>query len=286
MSNSRFELVNKGLKKLDTKLLYISTSKYSPSENDWNSMLHLHNFAELFYVSKGCGKFLLENDKFIVKENDLVIVNPKTLHTETSHNNQDFEYFVLGIDGLSFLFDQDYNDTYIKNYTVNNFSQFKGELTQLLLTLNEEISRQKFGYEIVCQNTLEILLVKIARYSKYNFSIVPSNVSSKECTTIKQYIDTHFKENLTLESLSNLVHMNKYYIAHEFAKSFGISPINYLIEKRIQESKYLLSSTNFSLSQISEITGFSSPSYFSQTFKRVTKQSPKEYRDANYKNTK
>ncbi len=279
MSNNRFELDNKNLRKIDTRLLYISTSQYSQYENDWHSMLHLHNFAELFYVSKGVGQFLLENDKFTVQENDLVIVNPKTLHTETALNNANFEYIVLGIEGLSFLFEQSESDTYIKNCTVNNFSEHKKELEVLFNTLKDEISRQSFGYEIICQNTLEILLVKIARYAKYDFSIVPSNKSSKECSTIKQYIDIHFKENLTLDFLANLVHMNKFYMVHEFTKSFGMSPINYLIDKRIQESKYLLTNTNLSLSQISEITGFSSPSYFSQAFKRVTKTSPKEYRD-------
>lgn len=278
MSNNRFDMDNKNLPKMNTRLLYISTSTYSQHENDWHSMLHLHNFAELFYVVKGVGQFLLENDKFTVKENDLIIVNPKTLHTEAALDNSNFEYIVLGIDGLSFLFEQDDLDTYIKNCSLNNFSEHRKELETLFNNLKNEISKQSFGYEIVCQNILEIILVKIARYSKYDFSMVPSNGGSRECTTIKQYIDFHFKENLSLDFLANLVHMNKFYMVHEFTKNFGMSPINYLIDRRIQESKYLLLNTNLSLSQISEITGFSSPSYFSQTFKRVTKQSPKEFR--------
>ena len=40
--------------------------------------------------------------------------------------------------------------------------------------------------------------------------------------------------------LSELVHVNKYYMVHSFTKEYGISPINYLISRRIEESKYLL----------------------------------------------
>ncbi len=58
--------------------------------------------------------------------------------------------------------------------------------------------------------------------------------------------------------------MNKYYLVHSFSKEYGVSPINYLIGRRIEESRYLLADTNHSLSQISHMLGFSSPSYFSR----------------------
>lgn len=53
--------------------------------------------------------------------------------------------------------------------------------------------------------------------------------------------------------------MNKYYLVHSFSKEYGVSPINYLIGRRIEESRYLLADTNHSLSQISHMLGFSSP---------------------------
>ena len=55
----------------------------------------------------------------------------------------------------------------------------------------------------------------------------------------------------------------------------------YLLNRRITESKALLTSTDFSLTQISEQMGFSSPAYFSQSFRRFTGQSPLEYRRKN-----
>ena len=63
-----------------------------------------------------------------------------------------------------------------------------------------------------------------------------------------------------------------------FRREFNISPISYLISRRIQESRFLLCETDHTLSQIAQILGFSSLSYFSQSFRRLEGVSPMEYR--------
>ena len=72
--------------------------------------------------------------------------------------------------------------------------------------------------------------------------------------------------------------MNKYYLVHSFKEYKGISPINYLIDKRILEAKHLLETTNHPIAKIADMTGFSSQSYFSQVFKRETQMTPNEFR--------
>ena len=67
-------------------------------------------------------------------------------------------------------------------------------------------------------------------------------------------------------------------MVHSFTKQIGVSPINYVINKRISEAKNLLKTTNYSIRDISSIVGFSTSSYFSQMFKKVTGLSPKEYK--------
>ena len=95
---------------------------------------------------------------------------------------------------------------------------------------------------------------------------------------MKQYIDLHYQENITLDELSRLTYVNKYYLVHAFKKYIGLSPINYLISKRVEEAKVLLETTNYSVSQISDIVGFSSQSYFSQVFKKTMGTTPFEIR--------
>ena len=67
-------------------------------------------------------------------------------------------------------------------------------------------------------------------------------------------------------------------MVRSFTQEYGVSPINYLISRRIRESRYLLSKTDHSLSQISHMLGFSSPSYFSQCFRKAEGMTPNEYR--------
>ena len=83
-----------------------------------------------------------------------------------------------------------------------------------------------------------------------------------------------------LEQLSEEAHINKYYLSHAFKREYGISPINYLISRRINESKYLLTETDLSMSQIAQLLGFSSLSYFSQSFRKTQGVSPMEFRQS------
>ncbi len=78
--------------------------------------------------------------------------------------------------------------------------------------------------------------------------------------------------------------MNKFHLVHTFTKQIGVSPINYVINKRIQEAKNLLATTSYSIRDIASIVGFANSSYFSQMFKRVAGTSPKSYRLETSKN--
>lgn len=95
---------------------------------------------------------------------------------------------------------------------------------------------------------------------------------------MEQYINDHYAQDITLETLSSLVHINKYYLVHAFKSYKGISPINYLLQKRVEEARHLLDTTNYPVTKIAQIAGFSSQSYFSQAFKRMTGISPNAYR--------
>ena len=85
-------------------------------------------------------------------------------------------------------------------------------------------------------------------------------------------------EEFTLEKLSKQVNINKYYLVHMFKKDFGVTPIEYLINKRIEQSKYYLKKTALSISHIAMIVGYKDQYYFSTIFKRRVGMSPSEYR--------
>jgi AraC-like DNA-binding protein/mannose-6-phosphate isomerase-like protein (cupin superfamily) len=262
------------------RLLYVSTSKY---EGDWQSLLHSHPFSELFYVVNGQGTFIAEDTEFPVKKNDMVIINPHVRHTEKSLPGAPLDYIVLGIEGLSFAFEKivaarSGESAQAPSGTVSKYNVSKTNVCTCLNLMLEEVSRQEEDYETVCQNLLEVLLISMLRSG--SLSVVPDNsrLLNRECTQIKNYLDANYSETITLDSLAALTHMNKYYLAHTFTKYVGLSPINYLLQKRIQEGKSLLESTSYSIAQISDLLGFSSQSYFSQAFRKATGMTPMQYR--------
>ena len=61
---------------------------------------------------------------------------------------------------------------------------------------------------------------------------------------------------MSLDDLARETHINKFYLAHAFKEEYGVSPINYMLSRRIQESRYLLRETNMSISQIARVLGF------------------------------
>ena len=100
MSTQRFQIDQVDFNKARPKLLYITESKF---DHEWNSTLHTHLYTEMFYVTKGYGLLSLDNKNYPVKEDDLVIVNPLVSHTERGIENVNFEYIVMGIEGVTFF---------------------------------------------------------------------------------------------------------------------------------------------------------------------------------------
>ena len=274
MSTNRYELVSEISynARSAAQLLYISTAKYG---GDWLSVPHTHTCAELFYVVGGEGSFLIGTETFSVTKGDLVVVNPLVDHTETSFRSQPLEYIVLGVDGLE-LSSGELED---RPYYITHFHQSSGQIQGYLQDMLQEIADKAPGYETICQNLLDILIIRLMRSSNYSAYMVPTaNHGNKDAATVRRYLNSHFKEPITLDMLANLVHISKYHMAHNFTKAYGISPINYLLSLRLRESCILLESTNLSMSHIAQTVGFSSPCYFSQIFKKSMGVSPSEYR--------
>lgn len=251
------------------RLSYISKTQYS---QEWNSNLHTHSCAEIFFITEGHGRFRTQHEEFPVAIHDLVVVNAHVLHTELSQMDSPLEYIVLGVEGLEAMGGA-------KGYAMLHLHGGWRELMGCLELMLQEASEARSGYEGVCRSLLEVVLIRLGRQEALSLEPEPSESrTSRECGLVRRYIDNHFKENLSLDQLARLAHVNKYYLSHAFRREFGTSPIAYLISRRVEESRFLLRETDHSLSLIAQMLGFSSPSYFSQCFRRVEGVSPMEYR--------
>ncbi len=256
---------------LRARLLYVTAAKY---EGDWHSIAHAHAFSELFFILGGQGQFLANGQLHQVEADDLVIINPQVEHTELSLEAKPLEYIVLGIEGLQFAGKSGASDS----FAAIRIARASPKIRQYMTLLLEEVQQDHPGHDLVCQNLLNIILVLILSHKQVEISICASRNISSECAAVKHFIDANFRDQLTLEDLAQAAHQNKYYVAHAFKETFGIAPIRYLTERRVDESKCLLRDTDYPVGQISSMAGFSSLSVFSQTFKRLAGLSPNEYR--------
>lgn len=258
-------------KKETPQLRYITTAEYS---TEWNSAMHTHSCTEVFFIISGHGEFRIQDKVFPTAVNDVVVVNANVPHTEDSQTDNPLAYVVVGVEQLEVVAD-------IGGCTMIHLREQQAQISTCLEMLLREAQEQQPGWEEVCQDLLEVIIQKLVRRKDFSISDdhhTGSNKANRECELVRRYIDNHFKENLRLDELAALAHINKYYLSHAFQKEFGTSPISYLISRRIQESRYLLTDTDHTLSQIAHILGFSSLSYFSQSFRRLEGMSPMEYR--------
>mgnify|MGYP001110775926 CR=1 FL=1 len=253
-----------------SRLLYISQDQYSPT---WNSSLHTHGCAELFFITDGHGRFRTQDSEFPVSIRDLIIINTNIPHTELSQWDSPLEYIVLGVENLETM------AAGAEGYTMLHLHHGWDELMSCLHLILREAHNAQPGYEEACRSLLRVVLIQLERLGEAALSAeAEGRRASRECDQVRRYIDNHFKEDLKLDQLAELAHLNKFYLAHAFRQEFGTSPINYLISRRIAESRFLLRETDHNLSLIAQIVGFSSPSYFSQCFSRVEGVTPMEYR--------
>lgn len=272
-TNYTFNLLTESLPRQKMILRSVASAKYG---GDWYSIPHAHTYTELFYIVGGDGQFQINDMIFPVQPNQLVVVNPNILHTEVSYEDHPLEYIVLGIEGLELTTPGDEDS----RHCIYSFPEQNAVLNSMRSIL-QEMQDRKQEYETICLAYMDIITVQLMRNASVSVSQTQARFpANRQCAAVRHYIDQHYKENINLDMLAERVNINKYYMSHAFKREYGVSPINYLIFCRIREGKRLLSETDLSLSQIATVLGFSSSSYFSQSFRNSEGMSPSEYRRA------
>lgn len=93
-----------------------------------------------------------------------------------------------------------------------------------------------------------------------------------------KFMDENFSRDITLEELAALCGVSLQHFCRVFRQQCGMRPMEYLALRRVAEAKRLLSTTELSVSEISAMTGYSTPTYFGTVFRRCEGLSPSEWR--------
>lgn len=101
---------------------------------------------------------------------------------------------------------------------------------------------------------------------------------SDKLKNILHYLDEHYTENISLDSLAEQFYISKYYLSREFKKEFGTTIIQYILAKKITNAKELLRYSNSSIEEIAGICGIDDASYFNKVFRKMEGCTASEYR--------
>jgi two-component system response regulator YesN len=104
------------------------------------------------------------------------------------------------------------------------------------------------------------------------------NAISSTLKSIHQYIDEHYQEVFTIDTLSEIFNYSPNYIRYIFKKNSGCTVLEYTTNVRMQQAAKLLNETHMKIRAISEAVGYVNPSYFSTQFIRKFGISPQQYR--------
>ena len=102
---------------------------------------------------------------------------------------------------------------------------------------------------------------------------------SKPILFCLNYIDSHFNEKITLESIAEQINLSPCYLATLFKKETGETLTEYINKKRISHAKHLLRNTNLQIQTIAQHCGILDLHYFCRMFKKYTDKTPTQYRE-------
>ena len=97
----------------------------------------------------------------------------------------------------------------------------------------------------------------------------------------RDLVDSRYDEPLDLEALARTAHVSPRHFSRSFRETFGETPHQYLLTRRIERARYLLRTTDMQVAEVCLAVGFNSVGSFTTTFRRHVGASPTEYRREN-----
>ena len=235
----------------------------------------MHNISKRFpydyyvfeYVISGVGYIETPEEKYTVKAGDFYFLNRLRYHIYYADPNDPYEKIFVVLKGsfVDFLV-----SSHLSNDSVYiNKCNLKGLMMHIINLLDRD---GPINYNKLAMSILEIF--QQAFPSPYHIKPTTSRVPEM----IKNYIDAHITEKITLDDISANLYMSKAHIERVFKKEYGQTPLAYCQSQKIAQVASMLVTTDYSLSRIAQLLGFSDVKYMSKSFKKAKGKTPTEYR--------
>jgi len=153
---------------------------------------------------------------------------------------------------------------------------------QIALTLIDEYNnenREGNFYADSLINTLTLHLLKNYSNAKLITENTNGGISGYKSRRVKEFIDANLESDLSLADLAAIADLSQFHFARAFRKSNGLTPQQYVTERRIERAKQLLEKEDLPLVEVGLQTGFKNQSHFTTLFRKYTKFTPKSWRE-------
>lgn len=238
--------------------------------------MHMHkDIVEVLLVYEGSGMYIIEGNKYTAKKGDLIFFNSNVLHDEFGGLGTDLETYTIGFSHLH-LKHLPKNQLLPNNYyPIISLDEYFPDILNLLELMQHNIEDTQM--KEFCHTLTQAFIVKICSIIERK-GVTKENSEHSLSIKIKNYIDNHYKENISLEKIAQAVTVNRYYLAHTFKATTGFSPMQYVTRRRIGEAQNLLINTDMSITQIAASVGYNNSNYFQNVFRQNVGLTPGSYR--------
>lgn len=237
---------------------------------------HAHDYYVLGIIEDGVQTFTHGYARHITTPGKLIVINPGEIHTGEAAVRDGFAYRAL------------YPSVALLQSCLEAFKspparlpQFSGGTVQDI-HLYRWIQRLHQGSEnpesplALEEGFIRFFVELVRRHATLTFDLPAYRLAHQAIRQVRDYLEAHYAEPITLSDLSAQVYITPYHLARLFTKQVGIPPHKYLENVRIRHAEHLLNS-GMSIAEVAFATGFSGQSHFTRTFKRFIGTTPGEY---------
>lgn len=254
--------------------------------------LHSHDFNEFTIITDGSATHEIEGVTYHISKGDVFVALPGFSHSCKSVDNLCHYNFMFDANKFV-LFDKEIKSLYgFQSFfiTAPEYKYQKKFISRLKLTdsqlqfaealceeMYREFSEKKNGFDIIIKAHFLSLIAYISRLYTSESSLDGNAFLNVEQTLV--YIEEHFSERITLSEIAGQAFICERQYSRIFKKLYGTTPIQYIINCRLNNACDLIKNTGKSLTEIAVSCGFSDKSAFSKAFKARFGMPPIDYRN-------
>ena len=265
----------------------ISIERIESYENG-TFLWHWHPEIELTLVLSGQIEYQIEEHTFILSAGDGVFCNGNALHSGHMHKGQKCTYLSITFHPrFLYGYENSILNTKYVNYITSNELWNSLHLEKIVTWQENVLEYMNKIYDLSqsmpgdFEMQVHMMLLQIWHLLYQHFSAQPNNLQKpkqhlQRLRDILLFIENHYTQDISLEDVAKTANICKSECCRFFKKHMGITIFDYILYLRIQNSLPLLKKSD-SITSVAAMVGFSSPSYYSQIFKRYMKCTPLEY---------